>query len=94
MDESFDKLHQVIKADKQQMLTRNSPETKHNEAHTCECCHFTLKMETAWTSETLVSSHNTDDFDLKHHRCESLKICIKCSDTSCHMLISFLRHFL
>jgi len=40
--------------------------------------HFTLKMEVAWISETLVSHHTTqchnpEDLNLKHHLCESLK---------------------
>jgi hypothetical protein len=29
---------------------------------------FTLKMDTAWASEMLVSYHNTEDFDSNHYR--------------------------
>jgi hypothetical protein len=40
--------------------------------------HFTLKMETAWSSETLVSYHSItlhpEDLDFNLHRRENLKI--------------------
>jgi hypothetical protein len=41
--------------------------------------HFILKMEAAWTFETMVAYHNTtrrhnpEELDLKHHRRENLK---------------------